>query len=256
MGWLTRLQAALTGSGKPYPVSVEPLETRAPEPGPAVFDTPAALAINRARMEHLRALGLPLSGKSVLDVGAGVGYLARELANMGCRVRCVEGRAENVARLRERHPDIPADVADAERDSLAPFGSFDVVFCYGLLYHLENPLAGLRNMAAVCKEMLLLETTVCDHELPVLQPVDEPPSSNQALARIGNRPSPGYVAYALSRAGFAHVYAPAFVPEHDDFRFRWRNDLAHWRDGRLLRCIFVASRAKLESDKLVALVGA
>jgi SAM-dependent methyltransferase len=255
MGLLARLRSALAGRDKPYPVDIAPLEARPPEPGPAVFDAPSALEINRARMEHLRSLGLPLAGKSVLDVGAGVGYLARELAGMGCRVHCVEGREDNVAVLKQRHPDIPATVGDAERFDLASLGRFDAVFCYGLLYHLENPIAALRNMAAACGELLLLETTVCDAQAPLLQVLDEPPSSNQALARVGNRPSPAYVAYALNRVGFGHVYAPRVPPEHGDFRFEWRNDLAHWRDGRLLRCIFVASRAPLDNGKLVPLIG-
>jgi SAM-dependent methyltransferase len=254
MGWLARLCAALAGGGKPYPVSVEPLEARAPEPGPGVFDAPNALAINRARMAHLAGLGLPLAGKSVLDVGAGVGYLARSLADMGCRVHCVEAREENVAVLRARHPDLAATVADAERFELASLGRFDVVFCYGLLYHLENPIAALRNMAAACGELLLLETIISDHDGLVVQFEDEPPSTNQALSRIGNRPSPAFVAYALNRAGFACVYAPRVPPEHEDFRFRWKNDLAHRRDGHPLRCVFVASRRPLDNANLVPLI--
>jgi SAM-dependent methyltransferase len=254
MGWLARLRTALAGSGKPYPVSVAPLEARAPESGPGVFDAPNALAINRARMEHLSSLGLPLAGKSVLDVGAGVGYLARALVEMGCRVHCVEAREENVAVLRARHPDIPATVADAERFELASLGRFDAVFCYGLLYHLENPVAALRNMAAACGELLILETIISDHDQLVVQFEDEPPSTNQALSRIGNRPSPAFVGYALNRAGFAHVYAPRVPPAHEDFRFRWKNDLAHRRDGHPLRCVFIASRRPLDQASLVPLI--
>ena len=36
------------------------------------FDTTQALEINRARLAHLAALGLPLAGQRVLEVGAGV----------------------------------------------------------------------------------------------------------------------------------------------------------------------------------------
>ena len=255
MGLLRRLRRALAGSDKPYPVEVPPLEARRPEPGPGVFDAPNALAINKARMEHLASLGLPLAGKTVLDVGAGVGYLASVLAGMGCRVTCVEGREENVAVLRQRHPGVAATVADVERVDLSGLGQFDVVFCYGLLYHLENPLAVLRNMAGACREMLLLETIISDHDGLVVQFEDEPPSTNQALARIGNRPSPAWVAYALDRAGFPHVYAPRVPPAHEDFQLRWKNDLAHRRDGHPLRCVFVASRAPLANDRLVALTG-
>lgn len=38
-----------------------------------VFLTPNALAIKKARQEHLASLGLDLQGKRVLEVGAGIG---------------------------------------------------------------------------------------------------------------------------------------------------------------------------------------
>ena len=59
----------------PYPVDVAARDVaaeRLPEGGDvASFDTPAAFEINRARLEHLAWMGLPLAGRSVLDVGAG-----------------------------------------------------------------------------------------------------------------------------------------------------------------------------------------
>jgi hypothetical protein len=35
-----------------------------------------------------------------------------------------------------------------------------VVFCYGLIYHLDKPLAALTKLAAHCTELLLIETAV------------------------------------------------------------------------------------------------
>lgn len=40
------------------------------------FDAPEADALNKARMEHLDSLKLPIDGKTVLDLGCGVGKLA------------------------------------------------------------------------------------------------------------------------------------------------------------------------------------
>src|SRR5581483_174674 len=136
-----------------------------------------------------------------------------------------------------------------------PFGSFDIVFCYGLLYHLENPVAALRNMADVCDGFLLLETVITDHAEPILRLSDEPAATpNQALAGVAGRPTPAFVAMALSRSGFPFVYAPLRVPDHADFQFQWRNDLEFSRDGHLLRCIFVASRQPLSSPELSLLL--
>jgi SAM-dependent methyltransferase len=241
-----------------YPVQVQrrdpSREPPLPESGVETFDTDAAGAINRARMGHLESLGLPLDGKSVLDVGSGVGHLAQFFVGRGCRVVSVDARTSNIESLRSRYPGLEARVLDVEREPLSTLGSFDVVFCYGLLYHLENPLAALRNIASVCDGTLLLETIVCDRSEPVLLLVDESVVSNQALSGLGCRPSPAYVTMALNRAGFLHVYAPRDPPDHPEFRFEWRNDLAHVREGLNLRCVFVASRSELPTDTLIPLL--
>jgi hypothetical protein len=156
--------------------------------------------------------------------------------------------------LRTRYPTLEAHVANIEKDPLARFGRFDVVFSYGLLDHLENPLEGLRNLESVCDELLLLETIVCDHELPLVRVVDETLASNQALGGLGCRPTPHYVVLALNRVGFPHVCAPVAPPEYQDFEFEWRNDLDCSRNGHPLRCVFVASRRKPPNRRLVSLL--
>lgn len=225
-----------------------------PEGGPETFDQKAASEINHARLAHLESLQLPLEGRSVLDVGCGVGHLAQFFVRKNCNVLCLDARPENIARARELYPGLEAHVANIEIDVLSRFGTFDVVFSYGLLYHLENPIAGLRNMASVSKELLLLETVVCDHALPILQIEDETLSFSQALRGLGSRPSPSYVTMALNRLGFRFVYAPNVPPTHQDFRFEWKNNLDVRREGHLLRCVFVASRIELHNQHLISLV--
>jgi SAM-dependent methyltransferase len=238
----------------PYPVSVKHRDIQAEasprDSGVECFETPAALDINQARLAHLQSLNLTLDGKRVLDVGCGVGHLAQFFLRRGCQVVCVDGRRENIAALRARYPALEGHVADIQTDALARFGKFEVVFCYGLLYHLANPLAALHNLASVCQELLLLETLVCDHAEPILYLVDEPKTFNQALDCVACRPSPSFVTMAVNRVGFPYVYAPEQPPEHPDFRFDWRNNLDYARDGHPIRCIFVAARQELTNPRL------
>jgi len=98
---------------------------------------------------------------------------------------------------------------------------------------------------------------VTDYPRPVFQLVDEPPAVNdQAVSGFGCRPSPAFVAMALSRMGFPFVYTSDTRPDHPDFDFEWTGNGEWLRDGRLLRSIFVASRTKLSNPHLRLLLEA
>jgi SAM-dependent methyltransferase len=243
---------------RPYLVDVVPRNVQAEAPPPnagiVVFDDVAAESINIARMDWLSALDLDIRGKRVLDVGAGVGHFSRYYRERGASVVAVEGRAENVRVLRERYPDVPTHLADVQADDLSVYGRFDVVHCFGLLYHLDSPVIALRRMHDVCDGVLLLETMVCDSSAPLMMLADESSGANQALAGIGCRPTPAFVVTALNRVGFQHVYGTNEPPAHVDFRFEWRNNEDVGRDEHNLRCVFVAARHPVEKTSLVELL--
>jgi len=231
-------------------------ESRPEGGGVEGFDTADAHAINKARLEHLASLQLPLSRRRVLDVGAGPGHLAQFFVERGCDVVSTDAREENIERMRELYPSHSGHVADVENADFEAFGRFEVVFCYGLLYHLENPARALRNVSSVCDDLLLLETMVTDSSKPILRLEDEYLSANQALRGIAHRPSPSWVAMLLNRIGFRHVFIARTPPDHPDYKFEWLDDGTTARDGHLLRAIFVASRTDLASEHLVPLIEA
>jgi SAM-dependent methyltransferase len=75
-------------------------------------------------------------------------------------VVAVEGREANLERARFAQAVLDARgvtfvQADLERADLEPLGSFDAVFCVGLLYHLPNPWDLLRRIAAVSERVFL-----------------------------------------------------------------------------------------------------
>lgn len=222
--------------------------------GTEIFENENAKRINTARMEHLENLALPLAGKRVLDVGCGIGHWTDFFLKKNCSLVSIDARQENIDLFRSRHPLVESHVLNIESNSGGDLGIFDIVFCYGLFYHLENPVVALRNMASVCGGILLLETLVMDHELPLCQIVDESLSANQALGGLGHRPTPGYVVFLLNRAGFNFIYTPKIPPHHPDFEFEWKNNLETTRAGRNLRCIFVASKNELKNKNLNSIV--
>lgn len=53
-------------------------------------------------------------------------------------------------------------VADFQTVAAQDVGEFDVVLFLGVLYHLEDPVAALRKLAAVTREVAVIETVVID----------------------------------------------------------------------------------------------
>ena len=241
-----------------YPVDL-PGREFAFEPTPpdggtnTVFDTHEAAAINAARLAWLEEAQLPLDGARVLDVGAGVGHFVPFYQARGCTVVAVDGRESNVLELRRRHPSVESLVVDAEIID-ERLGPFDVIHCFGLLYHLESPVAALRRLARLCRGLMIIETMVCDSSRPIVLLADETRAASQALGGLGSRPSPAFVALALNRVGMAYVYAASTPPRHPDFQFVWQDNVDIVRDGHSLRSIFVASHTPLDTPALTPLV--
>ena len=241
----------------PYPVNIEHRDMGAEAAvaeGQHVFNDELARAINAARLEFLAALDLPLAGKRVLDAGCGVGHHSAFYTERGCHVVGIDGRADNIEMMKRLYPAVEGYVGDLQEMPLQRLGMFDVVHCFGLLYHLDSPVSALRRLAAVCGGLLIIETMVCDSAAPAMVLVDENASVNQALAGLGCRPSPGFITMALNRIGFPYVYGTDTRPNFPDFEFDWQNNLDVTRNGRNLRCIFLASRTPIERGALTNLV--
>ena len=133
----------------------------APAPGPQPRNHP------HGRWQAVRRQLPDLHGKSVLDLGCADGYFAIELARLGAKVDAIDGAGKMVERLRwvakTLDLDINARVGKVEEIE----GSYDFVFFIGVLYHLENPLLGLKRVAAL-SSVMAIETVVTAGDEPYL----------------------------------------------------------------------------------------
>jgi 2-polyprenyl-3-methyl-5-hydroxy-6-metoxy-1,4-benzoquinol methylase len=120
---------------------------------PLVFDMPHATRFTDARTAFLDRWFKPLVTRerftTAIDVGCGVGYFADYLKALGLDVVGVDGREENVAEAQRRVRGARFVTGDAQDRAIRDLGVFDVVLCVGLLYHLENPFAAVRNLHAL-----------------------------------------------------------------------------------------------------------
>jgi SAM-dependent methyltransferase len=108
---------------------------------------------------------------SVLDLGALEGGLSFEMAREGWNATGVEGREANFrkAQLIASYYALP-NLRFVQKDvkELTPEvdGTFDVILCCGLLYHLDEPIAHLRQLSSLLADdgLLFLDTHVAPDE--------------------------------------------------------------------------------------------
>lgn len=108
----------------------------------------------------------PFDGVSIADLGCAHGGYANEFARRGARVLGIDGRAtwvdranqaKNAAKLSsEFHLD------DVRNFTKSKYGSFDVVLCLGLLYHMhaDDLLPLLRSIYEACDRITVVQTLV------------------------------------------------------------------------------------------------
>jgi SAM-dependent methyltransferase len=213
-----------------------------------VFLVPTALAINKARQDHLASLGLDLSSKRVLEVGAGIGLHTPFFLKRGCTVLVTDASSENIAEARRRLPNVDVRQIDLDgEDDLGHLGGFDLIYCYGLLYHLKNPESALRRLSQICRGQLLLETCVALGKYDEVVLLRDYSGNNQAVSGIGCRPTRLWVMTRLRRF-FGHAYVTRTQPDHPDFPTDW--DLPPTQ--LIYRSVFVGSKVPLGCDQLLA----
>jgi ubiquinone/menaquinone biosynthesis C-methylase UbiE len=203
---------------------------------------------NQRRLEHLASLGLDLHGATVLEVGAGIGDHTSFFIDRGCQVVSTDARESNLDILRSRYPHIKVRHLDCDQPDAEFDDRFDMVYCYGLLYHLRKPAEAIDFMSRRCKKMLLLETCVSmgdgDSINLCAEDADNP---TQAISGKGCRPT-RYWVYTQLKKHFEHVYLPTTQPNHEEFPVDWRVSPG---PNRLTRAVFVASRHKLDNKFLI-----
>jgi tRNA (mo5U34)-methyltransferase len=175
---------------------------------PGVEDTPAKLP----------TFGIPerLDGLSVLDIGAWDGFFSFEAERRGARRVLATDRFcwggggwGTKAGFDLAHRILGSKVEDKRIDvlDLSPeaVGVFDLVFFFGVLYHMRHPLLALERVASVTKEQLILETHLdmldCDRPAMAFYPGSE--MAQDSTNWCG--PNPPMVEAMLKTVGFRKV---------------------------------------------------
>ncbi|MCC6968727.1 MAG: methyltransferase domain-containing protein [Phycisphaerales bacterium] len=216
-----------------------------------VFHTNEQLRLNARRTEHLAWLGVVRPGKSVLEVGAGLGDLTMFFTSRGCKVGVTDGRADLVEMTRAGQSmatSRQASVLDLERCPAVPGFRAEIVVCYGVLHLISTPgeVLGFLRACSAPTGMLLLETRVSAGRDESLNPCEEPTDRpDGSISGRGCRPTRPWVWNTLKKL-YPHVYLPRSQPCHDEFPLDWAGTIG----TPTPRAVFVASMTPLNNPRL------
>ena len=119
-----------------------------------------------AQDERLAPFRLPesLHGKRVLDIGPWDGYYTFEMERRGAEVTAIDYVDLDTFRELHRLMGSKAKYHQLDVYELDPkkLGTFDIVLCFGVLYHLKHPLLALEKICAVTRDACLIDSFVVD----------------------------------------------------------------------------------------------
>ncbi len=213
---------------------------------------------NKKRQEHLASLSLPIDGKIILEVGAGIGDHSQFFIDRKCPIVITDAREQNVEEIVERYqsPNVTVftlDMDDPDGDSTFRVNGgleakFDVCYNYGLLYHQAKPVESIEWISKRA-EMILLETCVSFGETSDLNPLKENVNDlTQSFNGGGCRPTRRWVVDELKKH-YKYVYIPKTQPDHPSFPIDWENSELH--KTKSVRAVFIGSNNKLDNDLLL-----
>jgi hypothetical protein len=159
-----------------------------------------------------------------------------------------EARPRNLSLLRKRYPSADVRHLDLETPVRLENAPFEVVYCYGTLYHLSRPESAIGFLGQSCSGILLMETCVSFGDgMRVNLTSEDSKNPSQALSGTGCRPTRPWVVRELKKH-FEFVYLPLSQPNHEEFPIDWSQPERH--AAALSRAVFVASRSPINSPML------
>ena len=183
--------------------------------------------------------------KSAADIGCGLGYFSGFLSSLGFQVTAVDGREENAQEAKRRFPEINFLTGNAEDLALLGLGTYDLVLCFGLLYHLENPFRAIRHLANITSKVILIESMCAPGTEASLQLLDEYHGDDQGLNYVAFYPTESCLVKMLYRADFPFVYGFSALPDLALYHG------SKWRKKE--RTMLMASKVELNATALVLL---
>jgi hypothetical protein len=204
--------------------------------------------VDMRRLEHLSTLGLPLSGRTVADVGAWNEHSTRYFLDRKCKVTLSGASAEATETARAQLALASDNVAFAQYDlDGAPLESleprYDVTHCSDWLWRSADISCALDNLKRMTRHVLIVDTLFTPGARPALFK-DVGGDEATGRPRLYEVPTRAWVAERLAQ-DFPYVYYPRSQPNHRDFPTNWTAG-----SFKKARAIMIAAREPLQNPRL------
>jgi SAM-dependent methyltransferase len=140
--------------------------------GPGLYTIDEKITGNEIKLRRIVQIvsdivGKPFNELRILDLACLEGLYAIEFARYGAEVVAIEGREANIEKARFVKNVFSLGNLELVQDdvrnlSKEKYGSFDVILCLGILYHLDVPdvFSFLEMISEVCRKVTLIDTHV------------------------------------------------------------------------------------------------
>ena len=212
------------------------------------FWAPASRAINTARLKHFNSLNLDIKDKSILETGSGgCGDLTLNLLKHTNDITLNDTRQSNINFVKKRIKiDLPSNNWDLN-EPLPQNKKFDVVYSYGTIYHLNNPVEAIKNLSKLCNDFFIISLAGNGANSEMYLKYEK--GNDQSTTSIGCRCGRNWIKNELKKY-FKYVYFPISQPDHPDFHKDWSGTLPI-PTTRNVRFVIIGSHKKLNNPNLI-----
>lgn len=160
--------------------------------------------------------------KRILDLGCGHADISGALYRLGADVTAVDARQDHLKIVGKKYPGIKTVKADLDRGWPFHGKHFDLVLDLGLLCHLEDYEAHLRNVCGSTTH-LILETAVCDDEDPYkcVKSTENKNIYDLSVNGVSSRPTTAAIERILKACGFMFKRRDDAKFNSGDYTYDW-----------------------------------
>jgi hypothetical protein len=158
--------------------------------------------------------------QTILDLGGGRGHLVKMLSTKKPKsIEIVEGRLNNFSK------EFEYSFNNLEYTLTTKRNQYDIVFNFGILYHITNWQVFLLNAINKTKHYMFFETEVLDDDtLETFYQLENSTQYDQAISGLGSRPTEFMIESFLDKLPFVEYTKIKDEKLNADFhRYDWQN---------------------------------